>query len=317
MGCRHGRGGRHRRALSGLLPPAPDYHPDLACQSHLLEPCLGFGKGESGKAPGVVVHDLLKKARIWCDQNGLGSKARQPTSRSGRALGQRDDLNEEDYLQALRLVDLGHAHAHPSQSDDEFNPTMSQEEALRLVEDGLDDLEEDTTTPVAGSPQVSAVEQATPRVAESEVADASEDSSPLMSDILLDSEPLCGSSPPRAANAKEGSRVSTQMRVATLAILAQVSSDVHAFRRRFWELREGDQSVLHLCGCGLQHTNTDTGKTVSGCVRPSHLILGTAETNQRHLVWHKAFNMASTDEDYLSLVEIAQRASTQDCAGLF
>jgi len=106
---------------------------------------------------------------------------------------------------------------------------------------------------------------------------------------------------------QSGRQSSTKMRVATLAMLKQWTDDpTGMFKTMFSWLRNQDDSVLHLCGCGTKFTNSN-GETCSGCVEPSHLMLGSPDLNRTHLVFHKAMQACDVD-DYLAQVGIAHRA---------
>ena len=122
------------------------------------------------------------------------------------------------------------------------------------------------------------------------------------SDVPMSDVEFATSSDP-GTQIESGRQSSTKMRVATLAILGQHTGDPAAFRSAFALLRSGADSVLHLCGCGIKFTNSD-GETCSGCVEPSHLMLGSSALNRTHLIFHKAMQACDVD-DYLLQVGIA------------
>lgn len=125
------------------------------------------------------------------------------------------------------------------------------------------------------------------------------------SDVPMSDLEFATSSDP-GTQVEGGRQSSTKMRVATLAILRQHTANAGAFKRAYAWLRSQDDLVLHLCGCGIKFTNSD-GESCSGCVEPSHLMLGSSELNRTHLIFHKAMQACDV-EDYLAQVRIAHRA---------
>lgn len=125
-------------------------------------------------------------------------------------------------------------------------------------------------------------------------------------------EPMSGAafhpSSDRGTQVEEGRERSTKMRVATLAYLLRAFSlaGKRGLKLTFMRLRSCEDAVLHLCGCGIKFTNED-GESCSGCVEPTHLMLGSSQLNHLHLTFHKAMT-ACTDDDYPEMVRIAHRA---------
>jgi hypothetical protein len=125
------------------------------------------------------------------------------------------------------------------------------------------------------------------------------------SDVPMSDLEFATSSDP-GTQVDSGRQSSTKMRVATLAILKRWTGDLELFKSMFTWLRNYDELVLHLCGCGIKFTNSD-GVSCSGCVEPTHLMLGSSELNRTHLIFHKAMQACDVD-DYLTQVRIAHRA---------
>lgn len=303
--CRHGPGGRHFDELRRLTTVVEEDRPALF-NSHagFSRPCLGFGKGDDNKAPGLVMYDLCKDARAWLATRGKGRVIRSATPRHHRALG-----HVPDDLAHLQLDAEVLPHAHPIPEWSEF--VLDNPEAWRLWEElcsmGL------YPTLIDEDPDAQEIEYQLGGL--SFTGHSGEEEDRPMSDTLLSSDPGVQSSPNTGiANA----RTSTKIRVHTLAYLKGANNDTTAFRTRFFQLREQDELVLHLCGCGIKFTNpehSDGPQECSGCCEPTHLRLGTSETNLRHRYFHTVMNLVQV-ADYGEQCRLAWRGQ-DDCDGIF
>lgn len=106
MKCRHGSNGRHHAFLQALSTQGD---PDFA-YAGVSRPCLGYGKGDANKSPGIPVGDLENKARAWLLSIGKGrifraletSDSEGPTSE-----GHSRPTTSSERRQAIRASPLG------------------------------------------------------------------------------------------------------------------------------------------------------------------------------------------------------------------
>ena len=79
MLCRHNLGGKHHDVLQ--MTSAGEIGYSSVNPEHYKRPCLGWGKGDDNKSPGIVVDDLLSRARNWLISIGKGEIVRGGLSR--------------------------------------------------------------------------------------------------------------------------------------------------------------------------------------------------------------------------------------------
>lgn len=322
MKCRHNPGGIHHEVLQRT--PAGEIGDSMFNPEHYKRPCLGWGKGDDNKSPGIVVHDLCNQARAWLRRNGKGvivrgrmTRSRSQSSASSDTDSWPRDLEKQqqilrdvlpdfssdelaeliaDSAMAEQLAGLSphqSAAAVTDEMSEEFETMFSDAELLEIEAALLLSAQADTSAEMAthednGTQTVLAIAR-----------DGD-------SDVPMSNLEFATSSDP-GTQVESGRQSSTKMRVATLAMLKQWTDDPRGmFRDMFSLLRNSDDSVLHLCGCGIKFTNSN-GENCSGCVEPSHLMLGTPDLNRTHLIFHKAMQACDVD-DYLAQVGIAHRA---------
>ncbi|KAK4934346.1 hypothetical protein LTR10_024362 [Elasticomyces elasticus] len=321
MKCRHGPGGRHHGVLQGL--PAGGLCDSVLNPEHWRRPCVGWGKGDDNKSPGIVVYDLCSKAVQWLNSVGKGVKVRGQLvhSRSISTGSTPDSWPDPEFLDEQRRV-LRETLSSPSIPSDELAGLLAEVDPQSQPDPALTDEEfPDMFTPeeylemeaeILGNPQetvevaAQALDTAVQDVGDSGPPDS--DGNVPMSDFEFATSSDIGT--------QLGTRVSTKMRVATLAILQKCSGDpLGAFKDMFNRLRNRDEAVLHLCGCGIKFINLENGEACSGCVEGSHLMLGSSETNQVHLIFHKAMGACDVG-DYVAQAQIAHR-SQPGCEGIF
>jgi hypothetical protein len=270
--CRHAPSGRHYGVLQSAAQ-APDQYP-MFNHDRYSHPCLSFGKGERGKATGMIVSDICTRARVFLESIGKGVIKRH----SGT-----DEDNDPDTEAELEGQIPSRVRSPEGPEDNattNLPSDMSSEDEF-----GPWDLTEEDIEGIFEEPEAERTITAGTDILMSELSD-------------FPSSELSGDPTDR--------RSTTKMRVATLAYLWKFSRAPASLRMAFRTLRQGDDSVLHLCGCGQFFINAN-GESCSGCVERSHLKLGSLEENRRHLIWHKAFGQARL-RDYPQLVGIAHRA---------
>jgi hypothetical protein len=329
MACRHNEHGKHHDVLQRT--PAGAIGDSSFNPEHYKRPCLGWGKGDDNKSPGIVVDDLLKKARAWLSSNGKGVIVRDRLTRSplqSSASSDSDSWPSEFDEQQQVLRGLG-------------SPISRDEVAELLAENALAEQVHDSRPPQEGTAppgvvlademsefeemftdeellEIGAELDPVGQIADSRGDEATVDdmdSEPLPAQLSSDSVdpqdvPMSdlqfATSSDLGTQVEGGRQSSTKMRVATLALLRQFTGDPGALKETFALLRSGDDSVLHLCGDGIKFTN-ENGVSCSGCVEPTHLMLGSLSLNRTHLIFHKAMQACCVD-DYLNMVGIAHRA---------
>lgn len=289
--CRHDpQVGRHGRILRGIVATQlQTSHPVFTSEGCFM-PCRSFGKGEEGKATGMIVDDLVRRARDYLSSIGRGEimvsssldAEYGDTGDTTEEESSSDDLEEEGTEGSLyeELVDLaGFSRSSvPYQTPLDLQLTIALED---IQVEGFD-------------PRDSAVE-------------ASERLDTIMSDIS-------GFQSSESAFDPNASRSSTKIRVATLAYLHKFSQRPVQLRTAFRTLRNTELCVLHLCGCGVKFHDRDSGQDCAGCVERTHLKLGDPSENRTHLIWHKAMSVVS-DPNYVDLCRIVH--DTPLCDGLF
>lgn len=301
--CRHSEGGAHHQLIENsqmLLDEAIGFYlPSSACS-----PCLAIGTWDADKNPGFVVSDLCTLAARYLASIGKGGAGDNPLGRDiGYSQGSTGESGDED---GDGLGPLPRLLAHGSSAaerlavelEDEVRSLSLPDLPRPLDEDGFeDDLFEDTDTlgDLLGFL----------REAESE-----EDDVPMLPDSIS-TIPSVGT----RDSQRGGQRVSTKMRVATLAWLYKFADSPGDLRLQFRHLRElsEDIGVLHLCGCGLCGY-TPSGEKSLGCCQRDHLILGDPTTNRNHRTFHEMLDLVQP-EDYLTTVGIVQRS--RDGRGVF
>ncbi|SLM36864.1 hypothetical protein LPUS_06565 [Lasallia pustulata] len=115
--CRHNPGGKHHDVIQGT--PAGDLGDSMFSPEHYKRPCLGWGKGDDNKSPGIVVDDLLNQARRWLSSNGKGVIVR---SRMTRSRSQSPAFSSEgswpEGFDDQQMVIRATSKCHPSQGGD-------------------------------------------------------------------------------------------------------------------------------------------------------------------------------------------------------
>jgi len=287
---------------------------------------MGWGKGDDNKSPGIVVYDLCNKAVQWLTSIGKGVKVRGQLvrSRSISTGSTPDTWPDPEFFDEQRRV-LRETLSSPSIPSSEVAGLLAEVDPPSRPDPVVTEVEEfpdmftteeylELEAEILGNPQETGelADSSDPLVP---VVPGEEDSGPPDSDgnVPMSDVQFATSSD---VGTQLGTRVSTKMRVATLAILQRYSGDpTGAFRDMFTRLRTRDEAVLHLCGCGIKFDNLENGEACSGCVEGSHLILGSPETNQTHLIFHKAMVACDVD-DYVAQAQIAHR-SQAGCEGIF
>jgi len=93
-------------------------------------------------------------------------------------------------------------------------------------------------------------------------------------------------------------RSTTKQRLTVLTYLSHHSDTLAEFKVAFKALCNSENSLLHLCGCGLSNETHP-----SSCVTGSHLKLESHDLNQDHTHLHFTLRLASTRDGYLKMLD--------------
>jgi len=292
MLCRHNPGGAHYWPIVNAVgPPA---HAECFNQEQFTRPCVCKGTYDKGKAPGIVVSDLCRRAGRFLSEHGIGDSD-EPTGR------------DFEYV----------ANDDPS-SQSSQNTTSSLEVPFSEVMDLRQDAPEGAPVdPLAGGG--SSVDTEVERddgglVSEDDVEQTldSADPQPMRGLLRHDSSMVDVEDLPESQDSvlqSDGRGGTTKMRAATLAYLWKFADQPNVLREEFRKLRTNTYlQVLHLCGCGMGEEMVD-GVTTAGCTERSHLMLGSSLLNRDQRSWHEVFHLVGR-RHYADAVALAHRSRT-------
>lgn len=105
-------------------------------------------------------------------------------------------------------------------------------------------------------------------------------------------------------------RLSTKMRVATLAYLLNFADAPEQLAEQFRRLHDDRELfILHLCGCGLSSRNKQRHNIWhGGCCEKTHLQLGYHEENHAHRCYHYTITTVKP-EDYTVVCESIRKTT--------
>jgi hypothetical protein len=261
-----------------------------------------MGSFDEGKNPGLIVHDVCKKAVQFLKSIGKGD----PDEPSGR------DFEYEPPQSSSPDVDFNQVVSdHNSDidmlSEVDIENIIDTKRAIMPVRDTEDDGEyndsffddEDTKAEL---------------VALTDSA-GGDNHSVVGSSIGWSLELPEGYTSSQDSVTQLANRLSTKMRAHTLAFLWGFADQPGELRKQFRLLRSrSDLWVLHLCGCGLSLQGQDKVQNY-GCTEKTHLILGGRELNDLHKSYHIVLGM-SPASNYPTIVS-AIRGNGESAAGVF
>jgi hypothetical protein len=291
--CRHNVSGRHHETLQDSVGN-PDLYP-MFNHERYSRACLSFGKGDADKNAGFVVSDTCQKARTYLESIGKG----EVVCGLGEDSDYEDDQDEESSSdESDRYLDPQSSDYGSSQVTDDF--PASEAEMLSVAPGD------------SGSDNDSDLSELEVTIDDWDDPDAEETGEDVDISMLTEfpSSQVTVDLPGADGRVR---RTSTKVRAATLGYLWGFVHQPTALRDAFRTLRTTELLVLHLCGCGMKHVNSD-GEICPGCMEWSHLKLGTAVENGRHKIWHQAMSL-TREEDYSDLCGIVHRG--QDGCDLF
>lgn len=300
--CRHNQDGKQHQILS---VPSSSY-PQFSDSTHYRQPCVAVGVFDEGKAQGLVIADVLVRARRFLDL--IGRQRREPSEfnpsqASNYSLADSsmsEDSSEEPHWTGPGAeemdVEIPPSSSHrddgePSQpsSDDEFGDGDIEGLMLEyLTREEQQVHQNDSNGESQGESQDSLAPTTGKLLSEASFGKwAIED---------VDSQ-----------NSLAEAKSRLKMRAHVLAYLANFSQDPDRLKSEFRRLREDKELfVLHLCGCGLCKK---TGEEQSpGCIERSHLKLGSGEENQIHKTYHEMLGQLIAEGDYAWQCGIIHRA---------
>jgi hypothetical protein len=308
VACRHNDGGRHHTILTDCAQNPSNY--PMFNHERYTRPCISIGAFEDKKNPGLVVADLCTKAKDFLLSIGKGDPRQEsgrdfdydpganppsspiPLPGGSQVSDAQDAIDNSNVVDSRRCQPVQRTVVPDSQEEEEDSDDAYGGDALFGDEDVMQEMEQILAAVEAsgGGPQ-----------------------RPATASSSMDT--------PSGYRGSEDSmlqftgRPSTKIRAATLGYLWQFADCPGELRMQFRLLRSDPaMQVLHLCGCGICYTQTDTNTRVHGCVERSHLKLGTAVENGRHKSYHTTMAFA-TVADYPQLCEIFHRSMDGD--GLF
>lgn len=286
--CRHHPGGKHYVELRSPRARGPSCSKILDHERY-LHVCASAGVFDIGKNPGLVVTELCNAARRFLDMTGQ--------------LRMEHELRGRDFL-------YNQPSASPSSAMTSFqSPGPSSLNALSSPHFGTANAEVDPTGKQPSSDDGKMEIQ-------SEIGDTISGNSfttsggPAPDDMETEFIQLLESSPVEGSYLSEDSfgvgvgRLSTKLRVATLAYLRNFADQPGRLEEQFNRLRDDSSlQVLHLCGCGMCLQQSGDQARSHGCARPSHLKLGSAVENGLHKTYHTFLNV-TPDWSYLDSLSI-------------
>jgi len=278
--CRHNPGGENYDTLQACTQD-PQAFPMFNKERYRRQ-CLGIGAWERDKNPGLVVEDLCHKAKefLLCIDRGdcrdqLGRDYDyNPDQNSQSTEGSAPSEMEVDSQGSIDMANV----------IDEVLRPLPQPESF----DGDDWFDDTDFADAVG--EAAGIERS---MSPGTTLTAPSGFSGLSHDSVLQ---------------RDGKRVSTKMRAATLGYLWQFADRPKELRNEFRRLRrEAELLVLHLCGCGMCYSAPD-GAKVYGCSERSHLQLGSSDENATHKSWHTVMADVSKSgpEGYIKACEAAR-----------
>jgi hypothetical protein len=310
ISCRHNSGGRHHQILQASRIAPGDY--PMFTHERYTRPCVTLGSFDRNKNPGLVVSDLCIKARAFLLSIGKGDE-NDPTGRDREYVPPSDDLEmsspynpaeaDPDSRELSPVSEVGgYLRSLPRVRQTQGSSSYSAPMELDAPTPGESRPVEDGSSSYGGSlfEEEDVLEMINSWMAP---AEQSQQTVETMSDVgSIESLP------------QRAGRLSTKMRVATLAYLWKFADNAEQLRAEFRRLRRDNSlQVLHLCGCGLCII-TEQGEKIPGCCEKTHLMLGTAVMNGHHKNYHTTIGLSQV-EDYPALCGILHRARNGD--GIF